>query len=67
MVLAVISFDAYPFLNFSNLTCCLKDTKMVFSGCAVLPHSKDTKFGNSNQEAYELTADLSVLNLFLTY
>ena len=35
-MVAVISVDAYPFV--------------VFSGCTVLPDSKETEFGSSNQE-----------------
>ena len=48
-MVAVISVDAYPFLAFSGLTCCLEDK--VFSGCAVPPDSKETELGSSNQEA----------------
>ena len=48
-MVAVISVDAYPFLAFSGLTCCLEDK--VFSGCAVPPDSKETELGSSDQEA----------------
>ena len=46
-MVAVISVDAYPFLDFSDLTC----HRNTFSGCTVLPDSKETKLGSSNQEA----------------
>ena len=47
LVVAVISIDAYPFLAFSDLTYHLE----VFSGCTVLPDSKETELGSSDQEA----------------
>ena len=50
-MVAVISDDAYPLLAFSNLTCYLEDTGYVFSGCTVLPDSKETELGSSDQEA----------------
>ena len=50
-MVALISVDAYPFLAFSDLTCCLEDTGKVFSGCTVPPDSKETKLGSSDQEA----------------
>ena len=36
LVVAVISVDAYPFLAFSDLTCCLEDTgtSVFWSHCA---------------------------------
>ena len=37
LVVAVINVDAYTFLAFSDLTCHLEDTGIVFSGCTVLP------------------------------
>ena len=51
MVVAVIRVDAYRFLAFSDLTCHLKDTGIDVSSCTVLPDSKETKLGSSNQEA----------------
>ena len=36
-MVAVINVDAYTFLAFSDLTCHLEDTGIVFSGCTVLP------------------------------
>ena len=49
-MVAVISVNAYPFLAFSDLTCRPEDTGIsVF--CTVLPDSKDTELGSSNQEA----------------
>ena len=50
-MVTVISVYAYPFLAFSNMTCHLQDTGKVFSGCTVLPGSKETKLGSSEQEA----------------
>ena len=50
LVVPVISVDAYPFLAFSNLTCHLEDTGMVFSGC-LTSDSKKTKLRSSNQKA----------------
>ena len=47
-VVAVISADAYPFLAFPDLTCHLEE---VFSGCTVLPDSKENELRSSNQEA----------------
>ena len=44
-MVAVIS-DAYPFSVFPDLTCHLEDMGMV------LPDSKETKLGSSNQEAF---------------
>ena len=51
-MVAVISVDAYPypFLAFSDLTCHLEDTRISFSGCTVLPNSKETKLGRSDQK-----------------
>ena len=48
-MLVVISVDAYPFLAFSDLTCYLEDTGIVFSG-TMPPDSKETKLGSSDQE-----------------
>ena len=48
---AVITVDAYPFLAFSDLNCHLRDTRIGISGCTVLPDSKETELGSSNQEA----------------
>ena len=50
-MVVVIRVDAYPFLAFSDLTCHLEIWEYVFSGCTVLPDSKETKLGSSNQEA----------------
>ena len=50
-MVAVISLDGYPVLVFSGLTCLLGDTGIGFSGCTVLPDSKETKLGSSDQEA----------------
>ena len=49
LVLAVISVEAYHFLAFSDLTCHFDDTGI--GGSTVLPHSKETELGSSNQEA----------------
>ena len=45
----VISVDAYPFLAYSHLTCHLEDTgtSVFWFHCDI----KETKLGNSNQEA----------------
>ena len=50
-MVAVISVDAYPFLAFSDLTCHFEDTEIGVSGCTVLPDSKETELGSSDQEA----------------
>ena len=50
-MVAVIIVDAYPFLAFSDLTRHLEDTKQVFSCCTVLPDSKETELGSTDQEA----------------
>ena len=50
-VAAMVSIDAYPFLAFSNLTSLFENTWIVFSGCTVLPDSKVTELGSSQQEA----------------
>ena len=50
LVVAVISVDAYPFLAFPYLTYHLEDTGIRFSGCTVLPDSKETQLGSSDQE-----------------
>ena len=50
-MVAVISVDAYPVLAFLYLTCHLEDTEKVFSGCTVLPDSKETKLESTDQEA----------------
>ena len=39
LVVAMIRVDAYPFLAFSDLTCHLEDTGIVFSSCT-MPDSK---------------------------
>ena len=46
----VISVDAYPFLDFSDLICHLEDTGQVLSDRPVLPDIKETKLASSNQE-----------------
>ena len=51
----VLSVDAYPFSAFSNLTFHLEDTRIVFSGYTVLPDSKETELGSSDQEVSPLT------------
>ena len=50
LVVAVISVDAYPFLAFSDLTCHLQDTVMMFPGCTVPLDSMETELGSSDQE-----------------
>ena len=50
-VVAVINVDACPFSAFSDLTCHLENTGIGFSGCTVLPGSRETELGNSDQEA----------------
>ena len=47
-MVAVINVDAYPFLAFSELTCHLEDTGIIFSGCPVLPNSKETELVSSD-------------------
>ena len=48
----MICIDAYPFLNFLNLTCHhLEDTGIGISSCTVPPDSKGTKLGSSDQKA----------------
>ena len=43
-MVAVINVNAYPFfLAFSDLTCHLEDTGIMFSGCTVPPDSKKTE------------------------
>ena len=49
-MVAVINVDAYPFLVFSDLSATLRIQKQVFSGCTVLPDSKDNALGSSDQE-----------------
>ena len=46
----MINVTAYPFLDFSDLTCHLEDTGIgvFWSHCAIC---KETKFGSSDQEA----------------
>ena len=53
-MVAVISVDAYPFLAFSDLTCHFEDQKQVVSGCTLVPDSKETELGSSDQEASPL-------------
>ena len=50
LVVPVISVDAYPFLDFSDLICHLEDTGQVLSDRPVLPDIKETKLASSNQE-----------------
>ena len=54
-MVAVISVDAYPypFLAFSDLTCHLEDTRISFSGCTVLPNSKETKLGATKRVLHQ--------------
>ena len=49
-MVAVINVNAYLFLAFSDLTCHLEDTGIMFFGCTVPPDSKKTELGSSNQE-----------------
>ena len=49
-MVAVTNVDAYPFLIFSDLSATLRIQKQVFSGCTVLPDSKDNALGSSDQE-----------------
>ena len=53
----VINADLYPFLVFSGLNCPLEDMGIGFSGCTVLPDSKETKNleATSDQEASSST------------
>ena len=51
LVVAVISVDAYLFLAFSDLTCHLEDRGIGAFGCTMLPDSKETELGSSDQEA----------------
>ena len=50
-MVAVTSVDPFLFLAFSDLTCHLEDTGMVFSGCTVPFDSKETELGSRDQEA----------------
>ena len=50
-MIAVISLGVYPFLAFSDLTCHIEDTGIGAFGCAVLPDTKETELGSSDQEA----------------
>ena len=47
-MVSVISVDAVPFLDFSDLTCHLEDTGI---GVFWLPNSKDIELGSGDQEA----------------
>ena len=51
----------YSFLAFSDLTCHLEDTGIVFSGCTVLPDSKETELGSSNQVAFPSAVENTVV------
>ena len=51
LVLAVISIDAVLFWLSQTWSVTLRIHELVFSGCIVLPASKETKPGSSNQEA----------------
>ena len=51
LVVAVINVDAYPFLDFSDLTGHLEILEYVFSGCTVPPDSKETELGSSDKDA----------------
>ena len=59
-MVAVISVDAYPFLAFSDLTCHLEDTGVGVFWFTVLPNSKETELGSSNQESSPLAAKNTV-------
>ena len=48
-MVAVINVGAYPFLVFSDLSATLRIQKQVFSGCTVLPDTKENTLGSSNQ------------------
>ena len=48
VVVAVICVDANIFFGFLTL----RIKEQVFSGCTVLPNSKETKPGTSNQETF---------------
>ena len=50
-MVVVISVDGYRFLAFSDLSCHLKDTGIVVFCYTVLPDSKETELGSSDQEA----------------
>ena len=51
LVVAVVSVDAYPFFWLSQTwPGTLRMQEWVLSGCTVLPDSKETKLGSSNQE-----------------
>ena len=50
-VVAVMSVNAYPFVAFSDLTCHLEDTVISNFCFTVLPNSKETELGSSDQEA----------------
>ena len=63
-MVAVISVDAYLFLAFSDLTCHLEDTEIgegffCFFSFNVLPDSKETKVGSSDQEAAPSASKMS--------
>ena len=44
----MISVDGYFFFTISDLTCHLEDTEKVFSGCTVLPDSKEVELRSMN-------------------
>ena len=51
LVVAAISVDAYPFLAFSDLTSHFEDTGIGVFWWHMLPDSKKTELGSSDQEA----------------
>ena len=51
----------YSFLALSDQTCHLEDTGIVFSGCTVLPDSKETELESSNQVAFPSAVENTVV------
>ena len=51
LVVAVISVDTHPFLAFPDRTYHLEDMEIGVFWLPVLPDSKETKLGSSDQEA----------------
>ena len=50
-MVAVIIVDAYPFWLSQTWPVTFRIQEQVFSGCTMLPDSKETELGSSDQEA----------------
>ena len=51
---ALTNIDACPFLAYSDLTCYLENTEIVFCGCSVLPNRKEIELGSCDRESSSL-------------